>query len=93
MASKSTETVKVVVRARPMNKKEFDNGSTEIVNIDQQYCQVSVENPQADEKPRTFTFDMVYDGTSKQQDVYDECGFGLVENVIEGYNGTMFAYG
>jgi kinesin family protein 3/17 len=25
--------------------------------------------------------------------VYDECGFSLVENVIEGYNGTMFAYG
>ena len=25
--------------------------------------------------------------------MYDECGFGLVESVIEGYNGTMFAYG
>jgi hypothetical protein len=32
--SKNTETVKVIVRSRPMNKKEFDNGSTEIVTID-----------------------------------------------------------
>lgn len=36
---------------------------------------------------------MVYGADSKQQEVYDECGFSLVENVIEGYNGTMFAYG
>jgi hypothetical protein len=32
--SKNVETVKVVVRSRPMNKKEFENGSTEIVAID-----------------------------------------------------------
>jgi hypothetical protein len=25
--------------------------------------------------------------------VYDECAFGLVESVLKGYNGTMFAYG
>ena len=66
MAAKNTETVKVVVRARPMNKIEFDNGSTEIVKIDQQYCQIIVESPDQNDKPRTFTFDMVYDGTSKQ---------------------------
>ena len=36
---------------------------------------------------------MVYGSDSRQQEVYDECGFGLVENVIEGYNCTMFAYG
>ena len=32
--SKNTETVKVIVRTRPMNSKEFENGSTEIVKID-----------------------------------------------------------
>lgn len=30
---------------------------------------------------------------SKQQDVYDECAFPLVESVLKGYNGTIFAYG
>jgi hypothetical protein len=43
--------------------------------------------------PRNFTFDVIYGENSKQQEVYDECAFGLVESVIEGYNGTMFAYG
>jgi len=36
---------------------------------------------------------MVYGEDSNQNEVYDECGFGLVESVLEGYNGTMFAYG
>jgi kinesin family member 11 len=64
------------------------------VSIDGKLTQVYLANPKAiDEKPRTFTFDMVYGDDSKQQEVYDECGFGMVENVIEGYNCTMFAYG
>jgi kinesin family member 15 len=40
-----------------------------------------------------FTFDSVYGSDSIQQEVYDEGGFSLVESVISGYNGTMFAYG
>jgi kinesin family member 17 len=43
--------------------------------------------------PRSFTFDVVYGEDSQQQAVYDECAFSLVESVLEGYNGTMFAYG
>jgi hypothetical protein len=88
--SKNTECVKVMVRARPMNKKEIDNGSQNVVSIDSSLCSVTIQNEGG---PRTFTFDMVYDGDSLQQTVYDECAFSLVENVIEGYNGTMFAYG
>lgn len=62
--------------------------------MDSKLTQVYLKDPKSESsQPRTFTFDMVYDSKSKQQDVYDECGFGLVENVIEGYNGTMFAYG
>lgn len=42
---------------------------------------------------KTFAFDSVYDIDSMQQAVYDESGFPLVESVLEGYNGTIFAYG
>jgi hypothetical protein len=43
--------------------------------------------------PKAFAFDSVYDTDSLQQTVYDETAFPLVESVIEGYNGTIFAYG
>jgi len=56
--SKNTETVKVIVRARPMNKKEIDNGSTSVVTMDQSLCSCTLNDK--NEKPRTFTFDMVY---------------------------------
>jgi hypothetical protein len=34
MAGKSTETVKVMVRVRPMNQKEFDRGILLILSLE-----------------------------------------------------------
>lgn len=42
---------------------------------------------------KDFAYDSVYDIDAKQQTVYDESAFPLVESVIKGYNGTIFAYG
>ena len=36
---------------------------------------------------RKFTYDYVYSMQSTQRQVYDEAAFGLVESVLEGYNG------
>jgi kinesin family protein 3/17 len=35
----------------------------------------------------------VFDDKSIQEHVYEKTAFKLVENVLEGYNGTIFAYG
>lgn len=43
--------------------------------------------------PRTFTFDHVFDSDSTQQEVYTSCARPLVDSVLGGYNGTIFAYG
>ncbi|RYG55449.1 hypothetical protein EON66_05290 [archaeon] len=45
------------------------------------------------EDVKSFSFDAVYDATSTQKVVYEETAFGLVESVLQGYNGTIFAYG
>lgn len=45
------------------------------------------------ELPKTFTFDNVFDGTSTQGQVYEETARPIVDSVLEGYNGTVFAYG
>ena len=44
-------------------------------------------------EPRRFTFDMVYDERSSQKDIFMETSFPITQNVLEGYNGTIFAYG
>lgn len=94
--NKSSESVKVVVRCRPLNKKEESNGPAGgIVQMDLRLGQVILRNPRAaaSEPQKTFTFDAVYDANSEQRDLYDESVRPLVESVLAGFNGTIFAYG
>ena len=64
------------------------------VTIDSKTNQVILNKPSdPSEVPKAFAYDAVYDWNSNQRAVYDESAFPLVESVIEGYNGTIFAYG
>ncbi|XP_051510408.1 kinesin-like protein KIF3C [Myxocyprinus asiaticus] len=95
MKSKNGETVKVVVRCRPLNRKEESSGYDDIVEMDVKLGQVTLRNPKAGpgELLKTFTFDAVYDACSKQSDLYDETVRPLIDSVLRGFNGTIFAYG
>ncbi|XP_061602756.1 kinesin-like protein KIF3B [Cololabis saira] len=93
---KSSESVKVVVRCRPSNRKEESSGPAgRIVEMDLRLGQVILRNPRApsSEPLKTFTFDAVYDANSKQRDLYDESVRPLIDSVLAGFNGTIFAYG
>ena len=46
-----------------------------------------------DSVPKTFTFDSVYDQDSEQENIFAETAYPVCANVMEGYNGTIFAYG
>ncbi|CAF3833844.1 unnamed protein product, partial [Rotaria magnacalcarata] len=94
------ESVRVVVRCRPMSDKEEESSCERVVDIDHQRRQISIRRPalessqrNADESTHAFFFDAVYDWTSKQKDVYEQTARPLVDSVLEGFNGTIFAYG
>ncbi|TNM94751.1 hypothetical protein fugu_017523 [Takifugu bimaculatus] len=94
--NKSSESVKVVVRCRPVNQREDSSGPPGgIIQMDLRLGQVILRNPRAaaSEPQKTFTFDAVYDASSKQRDLYDESVRPLVDSVLAGFNGTIFAYG
>lgn len=55
--------------------------------------EIFITKPGSDEPPKQFTFDSVFDWTVDQVDIYDTCAANIIENVLEGYNGTIFAYG
>ena len=46
-----------------------------------------------DNPTKLFTFDTVFAMDSAQMDVYNRVARPIVQNVLEGYNGTIFAYG
>ncbi|XP_072533765.1 kinesin-like protein KIF3C [Salminus brasiliensis] len=96
LKAKHGEAVKVVVRCRPLNRREEACGTESIVSVDVKLGQVALRNPGRalpDEPLKTFTFDAAYDGSSRQTDLYDETVRPLIDSVLQGFNGTVFAYG
>jgi len=89
-----SEAVKVVVKCRPMNRREKDMECSQVVEVDPSTGQCSIANARDhDAPPKTFTFDGAYAGDATNEQLYLDIAFPLVEGVTEGYNGTMFAYG
>ena len=48
---------------------------------------------QSNEASGAFTFDRVFDTRSRQNDVFDFSIRSTVDDILNGYNGTVFAYG
>ncbi|XP_032666277.1 kinesin-like protein KIF3A [Odontomachus brunneus] len=89
------ENVRVVVRVRPLSSKELDSHCKNITDVDALNSEITVENPNAaqGEPPKVFSFDAVFDTDSTQVDIYNETARPIVDKVLQGYNGTIFAYG
>ena len=94
-SSKNMECVKVVVRCRPLNHKEVSDGHSSCIEMFPNKGLVEIKNPALGptDPLKTFTFDAVYDCNSKQLDLYAETFAPLVDSVLDGFNGTIFAYG
>lgn len=91
-----TQCVQVVVRCRPMDEKEVTRGYGRVVDVFPCRGVVEVRHPRDDpssDNVKVFTFDAVYDWNSSQQDLYEETVRPLVSSVLDGFNGTIFAYG
>lgn len=46
-----------------------------------------------DETSFGFTFDHIFNEESNQDDIFNSVANPLIEDVLEGYNATIFAYG
>ncbi|KAK6110788.1 Kinesin motor domain family protein [Brugia pahangi] len=93
-ATEKSEAVKVIIRCRPLSASEISDGYQNIVDIQTNRGVIELYNPKEPNEPsKIFTFDSVYDPQSKQLDLYDETFRHLVDSVLEGFNGTIFAYG
>ncbi|XP_021067631.1 kinesin-like protein KIF3A isoform X3 [Mus pahari] len=92
--AESCDTVKVVVRCRPLNDREKSMCYRQAVSVDEMRGTITVHKTDSpNEPPKTFTFDTVFGPESKQLDVYNLTARPIIDSVLEGYNGTIFAYG
>lgn len=96
MMSKHSESIKVVFRVRPLNSTEKQNGCKIATVAHEKDGVIEIRNLLSDgecESSKTFAFDAVFSDESTQRHIYDVCAAPVVQSVLEGYNGTIFAYG
>uniref|UniRef100_A0A665VQZ6 Kinesin-like protein n=1 Tax=Echeneis naucrates TaxID=173247 RepID=A0A665VQZ6_ECHNA len=86
--------IQVVVRCRPFNTMERKS-SYGVIDCDQSRREVVVKTGGINDKAsrKTYTFDMVFGPAAKQIDVYRSVVCPILDEVIMGYNCTVFAYG
>ncbi|KAK9389037.1 P-loop containing nucleoside triphosphate hydrolase protein [Lipomyces mesembrius] len=85
----SSSSIKVVARFRPQNATELQQGGSPIVSfVGEDTCTLDTKDFGAD-----FTFDQVFSMDSKQSDVFNFSIKSTVDDILNGYNGTVFAYG
>nr|CAD7258916.1 unnamed protein product [Timema shepardi] len=75
-----------------------DNSSLYLLNVievvsSRGVIEISHPKDSSKDSKKMFTFDAVYDWNSRQEDLYEESIRPLVSSVLDGFNGTIFAYG
>uniref|UniRef100_A0A8C2JGM4 Kinesin-like protein n=1 Tax=Cyprinus carpio TaxID=7962 RepID=A0A8C2JGM4_CYPCA len=91
----------VALRIRPLSDAELEEGATIIAHkVDDQM--VVLMDPMEDpddilrahrSREKTYMFDVAFDYSATQDEVYRSTTKGLIEGLISGYNATVFAYG
>ena len=77
---------------RPLNSQEKKSGSYSVVDLNSDRLEVHIKErliPTAGVK--TFTYDRVFGPHSKQIEVYRSMVIPTLEEVLQGYNCTIFA--
>ena len=83
--------VNVICRFRPMNDLERTSGNEQICDYT---SPTSLTFHSSREKNvYRFNFDRIFPPASTQQDIYDFGVKGIIDSVLDGYNGTVLAYG
>lgn len=79
---------------RPRNQQESKLGSPNVVDVNMQTKEITVRqdmNYMDKGNNKTFSFDKVFGPKSKQIDVYKSMVCPVIDEVLQGYNCTIFA--
>ncbi|KAI4993984.1 hypothetical protein ZWY2020_008297 [Hordeum vulgare] len=81
------------VQVRPLSVEEQKANVQSAVSCNDTKREVTVMNSLFKQADRTFTFDKVFGPKSQQRAIYDNAVAPIVDDVLEGYNCTVFAFG
>jgi kinesin family protein 11 len=86
--------VQVLLRCRPFSDDELRSNAPQVLTCNDLQREVAVsQNIAGKHIDRVFTFDKVFGPSAQQKDLYDQAVVPIVNEVLEGFNCTIFAYG
>ncbi|GAV52142.1 hypothetical protein ZYGR_0AG01330 [Zygosaccharomyces rouxii] len=88
--------IKVYVRCRSRNQREIDEKSSVVVStMGRKGKSVILSNPSSplSHPKKTYMFDEVFGADSDQESIFTEVAKNYIQEMLEGYNCTVFAYG
>ena len=87
----SAANVNVICRFRPMNELEKSSGNEQVCVFTSPTSLTF--NSSREKNVYRFNFDRIFPPSSTQKDIYDFGVKGIINSVLDGYNGTVLAYG
>ncbi|XP_042877136.1 LOW QUALITY PROTEIN: kinesin-like protein KIF12 [Penaeus japonicus] len=91
------DNINVVVRCRPINEKEIKRGDENNLIFPgegQVWVNMDGLNGQGSQKPKVFTYNVVFEPEATQEDIFDHSGIKrLLDMAVEGFSCTTFCYG
>ncbi|XP_021819900.1 kinesin-like protein KIN-5C [Prunus avium] len=86
--------VQVLLRCRPFSDDELRSNAPQVITCNEYMREVAVsQNIAGKHIDRVFTFDKVFGPNAQQRDLYEQAVIPIVNEVLEGFNCTIFAYG
>lgn len=88
--------IRVYVRCRARNQREIDEKSSVVIStLGAKGKEVILSNPTnpLSHPKKTYNFDQVFGAESDQETIFDAVGKNYIQEMLEGYNCTVFAYG
>jgi centromeric protein E len=93
------ESICVAIRVRPLNGREKIQGQRSIWRTLPEHDSITLITPEGNPLPDRsanhtfFTYDKVFDEAASTRELYQAVCAPIVSSVVEGFNGTIFAYG
>jgi len=86
--------IQVVVRLRPMNDKEKRHGTLPVITAKTQQRSVTVIKGKGRKQSKSsYSFDNVFTAFSSQEEVFEATVKPVINDVMRGFESTVFAYG
>lgn len=86
--------VQVLLRCRPLSDDEQKSNVPKVISCNEHKREVTVMQNLANKQvDRVFTFDKVFGPKAQQRSIYDQAIAPIVNEVLDGFNCTVFAYG